>query len=651
MQNDSLGRVICSQEITNGALRQGTETLYDDANRVKKQSWSLFQTEDGKTTTKTYTGRYTYNTGNGTMSTADFGTGRTATFAYDNLQRLTKENLNGIYNRSYQLKDLSTSRASTQISRLEYTADGGQGLSWTYYDYTYDSAGRIATYAPSVAAKYAEHYTYDELEQLTKVTKDNKTVASYTYDTAGNILTAQNATGTHTYTYGNADWRDLLTAYDGHAFTYEQSATGKPSGNPTTYYNGTEYGMTWKTGNQLATASKTGKSMTFSYDADGIRTSKTVASGNKTVTYSYLTQDGKVMRQEWDEDGVNYQLDFFYDTQGKPLAVIYRQNGDGLSYYYLTNQQGDVTKLYKPVAVSGSTKVNMVEIATYSYDPWGKATVTVNTGSQITNNDRTLANINPLRYRGYYQDVETGFYYLQSRYYDPVIGRFINADLPEYAALSAENILDTNLFAYCGNDPVNHKDEDGEFLESILVGAVIGVAAKYIGDVVSNIRSGEKGLNVFKPRSSLREYASAAVSGAIGGIPVGGVVGAAVLGAVGNCAGDAIQGNIKSVKDFAVSATTGALSGALGYKASNMIAARHTAKIKAMPRTQRKQYLQEQFYKVKHRNVNKTLQWFERNSSRQVGKRFFRYRAGVYSSAVSTAATQALVGISGRMIR
>ena len=357
------------------------------------------------------------------------------------------------------------------------------------------------------------------------------------------------------------------------------------------------------------------------------------------------------MRQEWDKDNVNYQLDFFYDTQGKPLAVIYRQNGDGLSYYYLTNQQGDVTKLYKPVPGSGSTKVNMVEIATYSYDPWGKATVTVNTGSQITNNDRTLASINPLRYRGYYQDVETGFYYLQSRYYDPVIGRFINADLPEYAALSAENILDTNLFAYCGNDPVNHKDEDGEFLESILVGAVIGVAAKYIGDVVSNIRSGEKGLNVFKPRSSLREYASAAVSGAIGGIPVGGVVGAAVLGAVGNCAGDAIQGNIKSVKDFAVSATTGALSGALGYKASNMIAARHTAKIKAMPRTQRKQYLQEQFYKVKHRNVNKTLQWFERNSSRQVGKRFFRYRAGVYSSAVSMAATQALVGISGRMIR
>ena len=311
--------------------------------------------------------------------------------------------VNGIYNRSYQLKDLSTSRASTQISRLEYTADGGQGLSWTYYDYTYDSAGRIATYAPSVAAKYAEHYTYDELEQLTKVTKDNKTVASYTYDTAGNILKAQNATGTHTYTYGNADWRDLLTAYDGHAFTYEQSATGKPSGNPTTYYNGTEYGMTWKMGNQLATASKTGKSMTFSYDADGIRTSKTVASG--TTTYQYTTQNGQIARQSWSAGGTAYQMDFVYDAAGRPLAMYYRSKAagqadfDGDSYYYETNQQGDVTGLYK-ITYNATTKaLSATRVASYEYDAWGN--VTYSTG--------TMAKINPLKYRGYYHDAESGF--------------------------------------------------------------------------------------------------------------------------------------------------------------------------------------------------------------------------------------------------
>ena len=461
-------------------------------------------------------------------------------------------------------KDLSTNRASTQISRLEYTADGGQGLSWTYYDYTYDSAGRIATYAPSVAAKYAEQYTYDELEQLTKVTKDNKTVASYTYDTAGNILKAQNATGTHTYTYGNADWRDLLTAYDGHAFTYEQSAAGKPSGNPTTYYNGTEYGMTWKMGNQLATASKTGKSMTFSYDADGIRTSKAVTSGNQTVTYNYLTQDGKVMRQEWDEDGVNYQLDFFYDTQGKPLAVIYRQNGDGLSYYYLTNQQGDVTKLYKPVPVTGSTTVNMVEIATYSYDPWGKATVTVNTGSQITNNDRTLASINPLRYRGYYQDVETGFYYLQSRYYDPVIGRFINADLPEYAALSATDITGTNLFAYCKNDPINHADEDGEWL-NLVIGAVVGGV---ISGVMAGISS-YKATGKVDWGSVAINAASGAASGLVAATGLGPLVQGGISAAISGVTSVAEQWHSKGfnnidMKEVALSAGNGGLTSLVG---------------------------------------------------------------------------------------
>ena len=569
-EHDSLGRLIHSLQYrkganeTQGTLVQATEHSYDSDNRIDRQSWMLVSPRYGG---RTYSERYTYNAANGSMATALMGTGRTITFTYDKLQRLTKENLNGIYNRSYQLKDLSTNRASTQISRLEYTADGGQGLSWTYYDYTYDSAGRIATYAPSVAAKYAEQYTYDELEQLTKVTKDNKTVASYTYDTAGNILTAQNATGTHSYTYGNADWRDLLTAYDGHAFTYEQSATGKPSGNPTTYYNGTEYGMTWKMGNRLATASKTGKSMTFSYDADGIRTSKAVASGNKTVTYNYLTQDGKVMRQEWDEDGVNYQLDFFYDTQGKPLAVIYRQNGDGLSYYYLTNQQGDVTKLYKPVAVSGSTKVNMVEIATYSYDPWGKATVTVNTGSQITNNDRTLANINPLRYRGYYQDVETGFYYLQSRYYDPVIGRFINADLPEYAALSATDITGTNLFAYCKNDPINHADEDGEWL-NLVIGAVVGGVISGVMAGISSYRETGKvdwaivGVNA----------ASGAISGAIAATGIGlvGSIGAnAAIGAGTYAAEQAVKHEKITVGGIVSTAVSGGISGIVGGKGAN----------------------------------------------------------------------------------
>ena len=275
------------------------------------------------------------------------------------------------------------------------------------------------------------------------------------------------------------------------------------------------------------------------------------------------------MRQEWDEDGVNYQLDFFYDTQGKPLAVIYRQNGNGLSYYYLTNQQGDVTKLSKPVPVTGSTTVNMVEIATYSYDPWGKATVTVNTGSQITNNDRTLASINPLRYRGYYQDVETGFYYLQSRYYDPVIGRFINADLPEYAALSATDITGTNLFAYCKNDPINHADEDGEWL-NVVIGAVVGAV---VGAAITAIESRSEDGSI-NWKSVAKSAFTGAVSGAISATGFGGVAGQMFAGGLSGVVDslDDIRKYQKGEKSLgetllttAVNVGTGVLFSAAGY--------------------------------------------------------------------------------------
>ena len=122
-------------------------------------------------------------------------------------------------------------------------------------------------------------------------------------------------------------------------------------------------------------------------------------------------------------------------------------NGD--SYYYETNQQGDVTGLYK-ITYNATTKaLTATRVASYEYDAWGN--VTYSTG--------TMANINPLKYRGYYHDAETGFYYLQSRYYDPAIGRFVNAD--GYAS-TGEGFLGYNMFAYCNNDPVNATDSTGE---------------------------------------------------------------------------------------------------------------------------------------------------------------------------------------------
>lgn len=155
-------------------------------------------------------------------------------------------------------------------------------------------------------------------------------------------------------------------------------------------------------------------------------------------------------------------------ANNQPLAMKYNNT----LYYYVLNAQGDVVRI-----VNSSRSV----VASYTYDPWGK----------IISSSGTLADINPLRYRGYYYDSETGFYYLQSRYYDPEIGRFINAD--SYASTDATGLLSTNMFAYCENDPVNKSDPSGEAfsLITIAVGATVGALVNAAGTAVANVAAGK----------------------------------------------------------------------------------------------------------------------------------------------------------------
>ena len=285
------------------------------------------------------------------------------------------------------------------------------------YGYTYDSMGNIATF--SAPGKGTVTYTYDNQGQLLKAAGD--TTYTYTYDGAGNILTASDGTVTHSYTYGDASWKDLLTAFNGQTITYDAI------GNPTSYYNGTRWAMTWENGRSLATASDGTNSLSFAYDAGGLRTSKTVGS----TTYHYYYAGGKLMRMTW---GSN-TIDFFYDTNGSPYAMKY----NGTVYYYVTNLQGDVMRI-----VDGSQNT----VTSYDYDPYGK----------VISATGTLANINPLRYRGYVYDQETGFYYLQSRYYDPTVGRFINADS---FMSTGVGILEHGMFTYCCGNPITYSDVQG----------------------------------------------------------------------------------------------------------------------------------------------------------------------------------------------
>ena len=208
-----------------------------------------------------------------------------------------------------------------------------------------------------------------------------------------------------------------------------------------------------------------GTTVDFSYFFGGLRKTKT--SGGVTKNYYY---DGdRLIAEKW---STGAYLLYHYDETGSPYAITYSANGSSYAKYYLIqNLQGDVLQI---------RNVNNTVVANYEYDAWGRVVSVKYANGNDINVSNHIGVINPIRYRGYYYDSETGFYYLKSRYYDPAICRFISADDPSYLG-AGETTQGLNLFAYCLNDPVNRIDADGNWSmpnwAKIAVGAVATVAA------------------------------------------------------------------------------------------------------------------------------------------------------------------------------
>ena len=234
----------------------------------------------------------------------------------------------------------------------------------------------------------------------------------------------------------------------------------------------------------------------------------THVTGTQTVTHEYLTLNGKVARETIKtNNSLTAVLDFIYDESGKPFALKYSTNGTSFqTYYYVLNLQGDVVKLIHYIP-----GFEYESVATYEYDAWGN----------VSSSGR-LAEINPLRYRGYYYDSETGFYYLQSRYYDPENHRFINADV--YTSTDSSDAIACNMFAYCGNNPVMRIDIDGRFFNWITgaVGAVVGAA---VGAISAAVTGGDaKDILIATVSNALAGF----VTGASGSSTLGRAAGAAI---------------------------------------------------------------------------------------------------------------------------
>ena len=310
---DSLGRLIRSTAMDeNGSVTQRTEHLYDAFNRLSGQSWTLGA--------QTYSERYAYSDGekgDGSLTSMTAATGDSLSFGYDALKRLNRVTVkNGssvILNTAYAYRDVSWNRGSAQVEFRNVRLGSDSGMLLEGKKYSYDKAGNLVMISESTGDfnKLIE-YTYDSQNQLTSEAyyKSGEAKAYltyyYTYDTAGNLLTVSQKKGNtttllQTYTYGDAQWHDLLTAVNGQAITYDAS------GNPLSY-GGWSFG--WQNGRQLKTASKTsdGKTETleYAYDADGIRTSKTYTVETFTQLPDYtvtFTADGTTVKTMTVEDG------------------------------------------------------------------------------------------------------------------------------------------------------------------------------------------------------------------------------------------------------------------------------------------------------------------------------------------------------------
>ena len=228
-----------------------------------------------------------------------------------------------------------------------------------------------------------------------------------------------------TYSYRKNGWKDQMNKFNGYNISYDKN------GNPLVYRDGMSF--SWENGRNLKTVRMQNDSfINMKYDINGMRTLK--SSESRDVRYFYDSKS--VMTGLSYEDNAVY---FYYDTDGTPTAMSF----DDTMYYYIKNLQGDIVKI---VNQDGNT------VVTYTYDAFGKIT------KQTDTTTYGIAKLNPFRYRGYVYDDETGLYYLQSRYYDPVTGRFINADV--YCDTNTD-IFGTNMFTYCNNDPINQIDPEG----------------------------------------------------------------------------------------------------------------------------------------------------------------------------------------------
>lgn len=427
---DKLSNEIVTQSYNAvGQLISYTEK-HNNANKVKQ---TYVYDEYGNISSMTISGNaaqsYTYDyedKSDRRFKGMSFG-GVSEELTYDNLDRVitktVKNNGKEIYTKTYEYRDVkqgTSMYATTMPQSIKYEKTG-QIKKKVEYKYT-DLGNWISEIlydGKSVAYTYYEGRFSKETNNLLGISY------SVSCDDNGNILYRKNQIDwtTKTATYDG----DRLMSYNGKSCVYDGM------GNPTTYLG---KAATWK-GRQMMSFNGN----TFKYNGRGRRTNK------NSIAFTYDSR-GNLIKQ-------SNGLEFYYDIDGIAACKY-----NGTMYYYMTDAQGNVI---------GIVDRNGNVVVQYWYDAWGNHKVVSANGTTITSSTH-IGNVNPFRYRGYYYDTETGLYFLQTRYYDPEVGRFLNRDSVQYADPQTFGGLD--LYAYCLNNPVEYVDPDGTFI-SLFIGLTV----------------------------------------------------------------------------------------------------------------------------------------------------------------------------------